>query len=607
MLRQVLKLVLLLLALCQSSAKFKISNVLTHNQEEKVFSAIDKIPKVLSPLVQATPNDFSCFTCKAFINTVIFFLDNDLQRITNRNVLNLVCSSVTIYNGVACKGLIDYFSEVGFDNLFAGPLSANSICQNYFTSCTKTLSPSPQNSINKFTNSILADKPKALENDTFVDDLYKSVAGKTRQTFKVLHISDLHLDFKYTLGADSTCQRIICCRADDMTSDNSRKAGLYGEYQCDSPEKLLRSMADYINSVVKPDLIIWTGDSVPHDEDRGQSFSDKKQYLDWVNNFLQSNFSTTPFYPVLGNHDYTLSNQEDFNSPDPIYDYVGNKWAAWLDTQALIKFKAKGYYKMNLKFKNGTIDTHTYVIALNTQACYIANFKLFTQRKDPGGLLAWLNTTLHQMETNQERAIIIGHVPPNQFDCTYSWSIRYKAITDRFQHIIRFSMFAHNHEELNNLARSVTKNLPVGVHFITGSITPYDSLLPSFRVYEVDDNLIIPLKARTYNIDINAASPVWREDHEMANYFSMTDLSPASYEKLADTIKTNWPLAVKYSQTKSQKAPFKWITYCDAACRLQMYCEIRNSVYYEEQECQGFAIGDQLFTKLDFFYNPWYD
>ena len=67
-------------------------------------------------------------------------------------------------------------------------------------------------------------------------------------------------------------------------------------------------MADYINKHIKPDVILWTGDSTPHTEYLAIDLEEKKEYMTWINTFLRTNFSTTPLYPILGNHDYAVSN-----------------------------------------------------------------------------------------------------------------------------------------------------------------------------------------------------------------------------------------------------------------------------------------------------------
>ena len=95
------------------------------------------------------------------------------------------------------------------------------------------------------------------------------------------------------------------------------------------------------------------------------------------------------------------------------------------------------------------------VVAINSQPCYQFNFYLWNERNDPGDVLQWLNETLHEFERKGEIALFISHIPPGGHACLYQWSIRYKAITDRFQHLIRFSIFGHVHEEIYNTVNAV--------------------------------------------------------------------------------------------------------------------------------------------------------
>lgn len=57
---------------------------------------------------------------------------------------------------------------------------------------------------------------------------------------------------------------------------------------------------------------------------------------------------------------------------------------------------------------------------------------MWSQRDDPGGVLGWLNKTLHEIEARGEIAIFISHIPPGDDSCIYEWSVRYKALTERF-------------------------------------------------------------------------------------------------------------------------------------------------------------------------------
>lgn len=62
------------------------------------------------------------------------------------------------------------------------------------------------------------------------------------QTTKVLHLSDFHLDPRYTTGSESECTGYLCCRPGGTNaSAMSVPAPRYGAYQCDTPWDLALS------------------------------------------------------------------------------------------------------------------------------------------------------------------------------------------------------------------------------------------------------------------------------------------------------------------------------------------------------------------------------
>ena len=67
---------------------------------------------------------------------------------------------------------------------------------------------------------------------------------------------------------------------------------------------------------------------------------------------------------------------------------------------------------------------------------------------------------------------------------------------------------------------------------------------PSFRVFEVDQETMIPLKVHTYALFLNESEPQWRHSHEMAQYYGMKDNSPASYDDLSDKLLANETLSM---------------------------------------------------------------
>jgi len=138
------------------------------------------------------------------------------------------------------------------------------------------------------------------------------------------------------------------------------------------------------------------------------------------------------------------------------------------------------------------------------------------------------------MEKAGEIGIIISHVPPGGNACLYQWAIRYRAILDRFQHIVRFSIYGHVHHEHFGTIRSFKSDKPVGINYWTGSVSTWAAVNPSFRVFEVDAETMLPVKVHTYAFDIRADKPEWKWDHEYTSLYEMTDLSPSSFSKLSD-------------------------------------------------------------------------
>ena len=97
---------------------------------------------------------------------------------------------------------------------------------------------------------------------------------------------------------------------------------------------------------------------------------------------------------------------------------------------------------------------------------------------------------------------------------------------ERYQHIIRFSFYGHVHKENYGVLRSFSTPNPVGVNYWTGSVSTFTSNNPSFRIFEVDAETFVPIKAHTYVFNVSESAPEWKHDHELTEYYNMQDLSP---------------------------------------------------------------------------------
>ena len=68
-------------------------------------------------------------------------------------------------------------------------------------------------------------------------------------TLRILHLSDLHIDFEYQPGAPADCLDPLCCRNQSTPNpkSNSTGAGYWGDYRnCDVPFWTAESMFEYI-------------------------------------------------------------------------------------------------------------------------------------------------------------------------------------------------------------------------------------------------------------------------------------------------------------------------------------------------------------------------
>ena len=88
---------------------------------------------------------------------------------------------------------------------------------------------------------------------------------------------------------------------------------------------------------------------------------------------------------------------------------------------------------------------------------------------------------------------IVGHIPMGDKYCNRKWSTRYFALIERYQHLIRFQAFGHNHKEKWGVTRSLSTNKPIGVEYVAGNAGTYDAFDPSMRLYEMNADYHVPV------------------------------------------------------------------------------------------------------------------
>ena len=74
-----------------------------------------------------------------------------------------------------------------------------------------------KDSYQEFSKRVLADKPESIKDDNFVNNLYDTIKSDTKQrdSFRVVHFSDPHLDPEYAEGSNWLCESYLCCRKEN--------------------------------------------------------------------------------------------------------------------------------------------------------------------------------------------------------------------------------------------------------------------------------------------------------------------------------------------------------------------------------------------------------
>lgn len=557
-------------------------------------------------------NAVTCGVCRVGLSTMDYVLGNKVAMKTFEVTISLICSIFTTYE--VCHGAIGEMGDVIWPQIFTFLMGPEYGCSRFAGVCAspKFYTLDPQDYIDR----VLSDKPEFLKENNYVDQQYQKIAEdqEERKIVKVMHISDVHLDFNYQEGTNAQCKEPLCCRAvNGAPKKPEDAAGKYGALaDCDLPPITAELVFDFVKEMdQKPDVLFWTGDNVAHDI-WNQTSHENSDYTVRISEWLQEHLGDVPVYPTPGNHEFFPVNAMSFDTPDEVIEQLSKVWRRWLDDEAYELFKQYGYYSMPMSGDKESWDGFR-VIALNTETCNHQNWYLFSQLSDPGNMLAWVEEEFKKLEANGEKAFVIGHVKPGEDACLYEWSMRYRALTERYQHVIVANLFGHTHTEDINLYSDTSNEDIMHLVFTPGSLTTYSDHHPQFRIYDIDYETGYPVKAHKYFFNITAANlgdPKWEKQYELTEEYGLPDMSPQSFLGLTERFRDQEGEVNKYLWNQNGRA-FDRETYgCqDQECMKKYYCMIRNIIYLESKDCLGQKrldfVKDLEKSLYEWFFGPW--
>jgi len=214
--------------------------------------------------------------------------------------------------------------------------------------------------------------------------------------------------------------------------------------------------------------------------------------------------------------------------------------------------------------------------------------------------LKWLREELYDAERRNLSVFILGHIPTGGSGCYDQWSNRYRALVERFSNNIRAQFFGHTHDDHFQVARSFEDNKPIGVNFIAPSMTTFTFHNPSFRIYEFDAETHVPVNYRQYRLHLdkwsNHPGPIeWDLGYSFVEEYNLPDMSPESFDLLADRILQNPDLAKLFKTHHESGNPSADLTSREIK---EIYCGLKHSVSENYLMCMGLDV--QVGELMDF-------
>eukprot|EP00827_Trimyema_finlayi_P002679 TRINITY_DN237_c0_g1_i4.p1 TRINITY_DN237_c0_g1~~TRINITY_DN237_c0_g1_i4.p1 ORF type:complete len:538 (-),score=114.47 TRINITY_DN237_c0_g1_i4:101-1714(-) len=468
--------------------------------------------------------------------------------------------------------------------------------------------------VDDFKKRVLADMPTPQKTP---------VQNKSR--YKILHITDTHIEFDYIIGNEAKCKTQYCCVSDSgKATNNETAAGKWGttKGQCDIPLQTMEEALKYISEVHKPEIILWTGDSYGHIAWR-QVKEHQTDAMKYISGLIDKYFISqgVQVYPMWGNHESFPLDEFDYYGNDTQYlkDTAYDIWKNWIPKDAIESLQKRGFYSLkNEKYKFK-------LITLLTEVFDILDFHIIKYPTNPLNELEWLESELREAESSGYTVIIQGHIPVGECIAQSQWSRRYNILIQRFQNIIRGQFFGHTHYDQFQIIRSQDeKQAPVSYTLTSPCLTGGNSM-PTFREYEFDRDTNALLNIQAYRLDIDKANKdqatslmnYWFKAYDFVEYYKFKDyITLDQMANLVEQFATDKNLLKKYvfnyyqGHQSLEMIEKKIVNDTQGYFQKLRYCEAKYAVYKDIFECAKDATTIEPFFEIyeyiSDYSNVWY-
>ncbi|XP_001600744.1 sphingomyelin phosphodiesterase [Nasonia vitripennis] len=538
----------------------------------KRVSKMFDVPRVIEEMKTSKQSKATCLACKFAVNLGRSMIKSGKSDEEVLALVGQVCTTLNIQSKRVCEGVMALIGVDVVEAVKKSDMRPAQVCSFLLgDACLNGYDARHDWKLN------IQMKDHALSHPT-------SPPPKDAPLIKILQISDTHFDPYYEEGANAECGEPLCCRGTDgEPKSKEAAAGKWGDYRkCDAPLHLIENALKHISETHKDiDYVYWTGDLPPHDI-WNQSREENLMNLRTNAALMDKYFKGVPILPSVGNHEscpvdsFAPAGSPSRKSMSWLYDELDKEWSRWLPASCSESIRRGAFYSLLLKpgFR---------VISVNGNYCSRNNFFLLWNSTDPLGELGWLERELAAAEASGERVHVIGHVPPGGPDCLKVWSRNYYEIISRYEGTVMAQFFGHTHfDEFEVFYDAKTLKRPLGVGYISPSLTPWENVNPAYRIYYVDGDR--PQSSRvivdheTWKMNLDEANqndnPVWYKAYNARSAYNMSSLLPQDWDDLIRRMTTDRDLFETYHRNYYRNSPVR--PKCDDRCRRKLLCDLRS-------------------------------
>ncbi|XP_044748363.1 sphingomyelin phosphodiesterase-like [Coccinella septempunctata] len=520
----------------------------------------------------------TCTLCDELANSIISLKKIHTPDIFLKNIITKTCKTFKVEDDRVCNGLLGPIIDVIFYIIENGKNVTGPKL------CSLLLGPTCHNQFDYFNWTVdVPPKPEVIPR--------KVISGDDK--IRILHLTDMHIDPRYTPGSNAVCGETLCCQDDQGIPENSEDAcGVWGDYRsADTPMKLLEETLRHAKAQ-NVDYVYSTGDIIPHRVWSTSRESNSELELE-IMDLLRDSFDV-PVLFVLGNHEphpmnmyAPLSINQTSLSTKWLYDALRTEeLAEFPDERGLGKIEAGGFYTVLLRpgFR---------VIVLNNNACYTENYWLAYEDYDLYGQLAWLIEVLSKAEQDGEYVHILYHIPTGYKSCLGTWAREYNKILNRFTETISGQFSGHTHADEFFLYYNISNPAEaIQIAFNGASLSTYVENNPSYKIYDVNTRnyRVDDFEEWTFNLtDANLYpeknSVDWYKLYSFRETYGLSSLDPIEVGRFVEDLAKNKTLLEIYNKIK-----FRMGTgadkVCDDDCHKANLCSIVTAELGDTFHCE---------------------